>query len=256
MIKAVFAFLVLALSPGCSRQGGDFASVQWTVMGTVASISVRGDEGDVAAVRDVVKSVFCDIEHLLNAHDAKSEINRLAAFSDGEVLEKCSALVRPCYKAAFDMARLTGNAFNPRWRGASTLDLGAIAKGFAVDVASERLEQCGLSDSCEILIDLGGNLKSVSGVWTVGVYGSSEIIKLKPFNAVATSGEYFRGAHIKDARSGKKPAHPPLSVTVFHPSSAMLADALSTVMFIFGADDGTSFLKAEFSDCRAVWAVD
>lgn len=254
MIKALFAFLVLAPLLGCSRQGGDFASVQWTVMGTVASVSVR--RGDCVAVRDVVKGAFSEVERLLNAHDAGSEISKLAALADDEVIQNCSALVRPCYKTAFDMARLSGNAFNPRWRGGMTLDLGAIAKGFAVDVASERLKESGLSDSCEILIDLGGNLKSVSGVWAVGVYGSSERIELKPLNAVATSGEYFRGSHIKDARTGKKPAHPPVSVTVFHPSSAMLADALSTVMFIFGAEDGTRFLRTEFKDCRAVWALE
>ena len=43
------------------------------------------------------------------------------------------------------------------------------------------------------------------------------------------------------------------SVTVVHPSSAMLADGLSTVMFIFGREKGEAFLKKHYPEAKAVW---
>ncbi len=253
MVKAVSALLVLAALSGCFRRDEEFSSVQWPVMGTVASVRVRGS--DCSAVRDVVMQVFSEVESLLNAHNPQSEIRHLAVLSNSEVINKCSPIVRPCYETAFEVARLSGYAFNPRWRGDKTLDLGAIAKGFAVDVASQKLVNGGLAAKYEILIDLGGNLKSVSGQWSVGVYGSSEVLNLQAPCSVATSGEYFRGAHIMDARTGKSPLRSPFSVTVVHPSSAMLADALSTVMFIYGPQEGERFLCEKFPEAKAKWVI-
>jgi thiamine biosynthesis lipoprotein ApbE len=46
-----------------------------------------------------------------------------------------------------------------------------------------------------------------------------------------------------------------LSVTVVHPTSAMLADGLSTVMFIFGREKGEAFLKSRHPEARAVWVM-
>ena len=225
---------------------------EWTVMGTIAAVQWRGAED--ARPDEPVREVFSKIEKLLNAHDPGSELRRLAPLADEEVLAKCDPSVRACYEAAFAMSRETGGAFNPRWRGPGTMDLGAIAKGFAVDCAADALARSGRLPPGGALIDLGGNLKAVSGEWTVGVFGAEgERIALKTGMAVATSGEYYRGRHIMDARTGEAPSNAVFSVSVVHPSSAMLADALSTSLFILGRDAGESFLGSRHPGARAVW---
>ncbi|MGH2511126.1 MAG: FAD:protein FMN transferase, partial [Candidatus Limnocylindrales bacterium] len=60
--------------------------------------------------------------------------------------------------------------------------------------------------------------------------------------AMATSGEYERGGHIVDPRTGRPPAAAWLSVTVSGPSLA-LADAYATTAFAMG-DAGLAWLAA------------
>ena len=104
------------------------------------------------------------------------------------------------------------------------------------------------------LLDLGGNLKAVSGDWRVGVFGGKgEMFTLREGEAAATSGEYFRGRHIHDGRTGGEAAAKVYSVTVIHPSSAMMADALSTTLFILGREKGEAFLRARHPEARAIW---
>ena len=43
------------------------------------------------------------------------------------------------------------------------------------------------------------------------------------------------------------------SVTVIHPSSAMIADGLSTVLFVLGREKGEAFLKKHYPEAEAVW---
>jgi thiamine biosynthesis lipoprotein len=59
--------------------------------------------------------------------------------------------------------------------------------------------------------------------------------------AVCTSGEYERGRHIIDARTGESPTGV-ASVTVIA-SGAMLADALATAAFVMGPREGIQFLE-------------
>jgi len=244
MLCRLSALLVLFVVIGCSRP--TIERIEWPVMGTVAAIQWREEGNGIRGTgnRERVKGVFEDVERLLNAHDPESELNRLAKFSDAEVLAKCDPLVRPCYEAAFRLRNETGGRFNPRWRGAGTLDLGAIAKGFAVDLAAACVTN--------VLIDLGGNLKAVGGDWKVGILGGGEF-RLAVGEGCATSATYFRGDHIKDGRDGSSVSHAPESVTVVHPTSAMLADGLSTVMFILGKEEGRRFLKAHYPEAKAYW---
>jgi thiamine biosynthesis lipoprotein len=129
------------------------------------------------------------------------------------------------------------------------LDLGAIAKGYAVDLACAKAKESGL----EALVDLGGNLKATAGEWRTLIATSAETLVLTGGMACATSAEYFRGAHIRDAKSKARPDGTIRSVTVVHPSSAMLADGLSTVMFILGRERGEEFLHRHYPEARTVW---
>ena len=239
-----YSFLVLSFAialSGCGRAKID--RVEWPVMGTIAAVQLRGElTSDSSRFTAYAMGVFKDVSDALNAHVATSEISRLAQFADDEVLAKCGAMARPCYEAAFKLMRESGGAFNPRWKGPNTLDLGAIAKGFAVDAATQ---ECYV-DGADALIDLGGNLKSVRGRWRTGVRdpfgdGFAAVVELREGEALATSATYYRGSHIYDGRTGLAVSNGVASVTVLC-SSAMWADGLSTTLFVLGPEEGKKFL--------------
>jgi thiamine biosynthesis lipoprotein len=235
---------------------------QWPVMGTVAAVQTRAGDSDHAAALSTAQAAFRQVEKLLNAHDPRSELRRLSARTEDEILAACSPEVRPCYAAAFRLAAQSGGAFNPRWRGAATLDLGAIAKGFAVDRAAAALS----SATGAILLDLGGNVKAVcpsaSGAartWRTGVRspdgnGICAVVQLRDGEAIATSASYYRGRHIFDGRTGRPACGAVASVTVLC-RSAMLADGLSTTLYVLGPEEGLSFLARSGYDASVLFLL-
>ena len=124
------------------------------------------------------------------------------------------------------------------------LDLGGIAKGFALDLAAEKIVSTNRG-----VLDLGGNLKFLgSGKnYRVGIKDpsspdklSQHILEIAPGSAVSTSGDYERKViyngrsygHIIDPVTGY-PADSRFSATAAVPS-AMRADWLSTAVFLRG----------------------
>ena len=150
------------------------------------------------------------------------------------------------------------------------LDLGGIAKGFAVDRASDALRRAGVGN---FLVNLAGNMRGLGGPhagrqgWRIGIRDPARsdawigTVTLADGEGIATSGSYERFvvldgrryAHIIDPRSGH-PVAGILSVTVLAPS-AMEADALSTALFVLGPDAGRGLLIAH-PGCQAVYLLD
>jgi len=133
-----------------------------------------------------------------------------------------------------------------------TLDVGAIAKGLAVDAAARELEPFK-----DFAIDAGGDLylggsNEQDEPWSVGIRhprsDDALIARLRiSDHAVCTSGDYERrtpdGAecHIIDPRTGASPESV-ISATVVA-AGAMLADALATAAFVLGPKEGIDFLR-------------
>jgi len=217
--------------------------LEWITMGTVAAVQTRGGSWEEwKAAHQIVADKFFSVTDEFNTHDPKSAIRRLGT---------CTPFGQPCMVCALTLCEQSGGAFNPRWRKDGILDFGAIAKGFAVDVAAEAV----ITPPGDMLIDLGGNLKSVRGSWQVGIAGSDTVVTLTNRQACATSGEYFRGKHIYDGRTGMKVTNNVYSVTVVHPTSAMLADGLSTTLFILGRTKGEEFLERYYPEAKAFWQM-
>ena len=252
----VACLAAVLLLGGCGRrQGSEWTvrgvdRVNWQTMGTVAAVQTRGCRLGASGFFDATKAVFDGVRIHLDAHSPTSEISRLAPLPAKDVLASCAEMTRPCYAAAFALCEASGGAFNPRWRGEGTLDLGAIAKGFAVDLAADAcLRQ---SPPCALLVDLGGNIKSAKGTWRTGVKdpggdGFAATVELREGEALATSATYYRGGHIRDGRTGRSVDGDVASVTVLA-SSAMWADGLSTALFVLGPDEGRDFLSRHQSD--------
>jgi FAD:protein FMN transferase len=133
-----------------------------------------------------------------------------------------------------------------------TLDLGAVAKGLAVDMAARELDPFR-----DFAIDAGGDLylggsNDQGAPWSVGIRhprNEHELIaSLRISNqAVCTSGDYERRTaggtqhHILDPRTGAS-ARTVASATVVA-SGAMLADALATAAFVLGPEEGIALLN-------------
>ena len=128
------------------------------------------------------------------------------------------------------------------------VDVGGIAKGYAVDRAYEYCLSAGIPD---FLIDFSGNIRAAGRparreCWQIGIrdpFDASRIvctIALPSGMAVSTSGSYERFveifgqrySHIIDPRTGY-PANGTASVTVLC-ADAVTADALSTAFFVAG----------------------
>ena len=242
--RSVLAARALAIASlflvGCGK--APVERVEWPVMSTVAAVQFRGgsvDRGVVESVREAFERTSAEF----NVFDAQSAIRRTG---------KCTAFGRPCWDFAFKLKEQTDGAFDPCWQGKDKLDFGAVAKGFAVDVAAGSVRTNSSPKQCDLLIDLGGNLKAVKGDWAVGIK-DGESFTLHEGEACATSARYYRGDHIKDGRTGGDVTNGVHSVTIVHPSSAMLADGLSTVMFILGRAKGEEFLRRHYPEARVVW---
>ncbi|MEE4452735.1 FAD:protein FMN transferase [Novosphingobium resinovorum] len=123
-----------------------------------------------------------------------------------------------------------------RQPGGLHLDLSGIAKGHAVDALVGLLADMGCH---HVLVEIGGELvgrglRPDGDPWWVDLETPSrDVAPLRVALhqlAVATSGDYVRGHHTIDPRSGEPVRHA-MAVSVIHPS-AMLADAWATALSV------------------------
>ncbi|MBF0164942.1 MAG: FAD:protein FMN transferase [Magnetococcales bacterium] len=137
------------------------------------------------------------------------------------------------------------------------LDLGGIAKGYAVDRAMEILEREGVAHA---LINAGGDMRIAGSKggkpWHIGLRdprqadGVVAVMDLKGSVAISTSGDYerffihqgVRHHHILDPATGHSARSGLMSVSI-QASGSFLADALSTALFVLGETKGLALLE-------------
>lgn len=138
------------------------------------------------------------------------------------------------------------------------LDLGGIAKGYAVDQAIEKLRAAKVEN---VLVNLSGNMYAMGhpkdrAAWRIGIRHPRQKADLLGFielkeEAIATSGDYEkffihngkRYSHIINPSTGY-PVSGIASVTIIAPT-AMEADALSTAVFVLGTEKGLQLIKSK-----------
>ncbi len=150
-----------------------------------------------------------------------------------------------------------------------TLDVGAIAKGYAVEMIAQSLKAKGVTG---FVLNVGGNVRTIgtkpdgSG-FTVGIENPTDTEE--PYIAylsmtdesLVTSGSYQRYYlvdgkryhHIIDSET-LMPAEGFLSVSVLTAHSG-LGDALSTALFCMSLEDGMA-LVASLPDTEAQWVTE
>ncbi|MGZ5201008.1 MAG: FAD:protein FMN transferase [Telluria sp.] len=246
-------------------------------LGTMVEISVEGTDD-----HDAVSGAFAAVARvhaLMSFHDAASDVSRLNRADMGELVE-VDRDTWEVLRIAGDVAALSGGAFDigcaarlVEWRmlpppqaqaphalpGAEVLaleaegavrklapgwiDLGGIAKGYAVDRAVEALQRAGVPGGC---VNAGGDLRAFGTacvpviVRSPATPGSAGATLTLSDTALATSGSYFsatrRGAGMVSALVDARDGHPIVaerSASV-RASRCVLADALTKVVLATG----------------------
>ncbi len=205
------------------------------IMGMPIVVDVRDDDVPSIAL-DEVFDWFREVDQRFSTFKEQSEVSRIArgeldlvdAHADvHEVLERCAAA-----------KEATNGYFDAEAGG--TLDPSGLVKGWSVDRAAAILERAGARNYA---VNAAGDIR-LSGravpewSWRVGIQHPTErdavvkVIETRDL-AVATSGEYARGAHVVDPHTGGRPEGV-ISVTVTGPELAT-ADAYATAAFAMGA---------------------
>jgi thiamine biosynthesis lipoprotein len=206
------------------------------VMGTAISLHAR-DVPDPSIAEAVFESLR-QAEARFSPYRSQSEISRLQR---GELAEaEASADVRHVLALCDDLSRTTSGYFDARHHRADGLpDPTGLVKGWAVEEAALLLEVSGVR---HYALNAGGDVivrgePEPGRPWRIGLRHPDRpdlltgVVSLTR-GAVATSGAYERGEHIRDPHTGRAPRSM-RSVTVVGPSLTY-ADAYATAAFAMG----------------------
>jgi thiamine biosynthesis lipoprotein len=215
-------------------------------MGMPIEIDVRDEHLDPVALDDAFAWLRL-VDETFSTYKPGSEISRLAR---GDVtISQCRSEVGEVLARCRELSDATGGFFS--LRAAGRLDPSGFVKGWAVGKAADILSEAGAR---AFSINAGGDIvlrgrPAPAEPWRIGIRHPVELDKLAAVLAgediaIATSGEYERGAHVIDPHTGRPPAGL-LSATIVGPDLAT-ADAYATATFAMG-DQGPEW-AASLSD--------
>ncbi len=226
----------------------------WTTTSEVARVNREGFAGtivhpEVATVIDAALNLWRNSDR---AFDITVEpLVRLWGFIGGVRRMPSDAEVQNAFRhVGAQRVQFDASTRHIRFESDSVrIDLGGIAKGYAVDVAAESLKAHGVEHA---LVDLTGNMAAIghppgAPAWRIGIRDPHDRIRffaripLVDGDAISTSGQYEqfvpsngkKFGHILDPRTGR-PVEGLLSVTVVA-RSALACDSWDTPLFVLGA---------------------
>lgn len=181
------------------------------------------------------------------------------------------ASVPPCPCAVSAFSAVTAVALEratiARHDSLAWIDSGAFGKGAALSAAVDSLWAAGIADA---FLNFGGQIvalgRSPAGtVWTIGVahpvHRELPVATVRLSNqSAATTAQSVRFVeaagdtigHVLDPRTGR-PVPPWGSVTVVH-RDPLVADILSTALFVMGPDEGLAWLEGR-EDVAALFVI-
>ena len=206
------------------------------IMGTAISIDVRDD-----LPADGLETAFAylvEVDRRFSTYKPESEVSRL---NRGEIDPAETSPDLRLVLALCEQVRETSDGYFDvkAHRTDGGLDPSGLVKGWALEGAGRILESAGAHNYC---INGGGDLvirghPEPGQPWRIGIRHPMLADKLAKVlavtdAAVATSGAYERGEHVRDPFTGHAPAGI-LSITVVGPSLTF-ADAYATAAFAMG----------------------
>lgn len=258
---------VLLCLGGCQTQSRETVFA----MDTVMDLQVWGPDSKKAV--QTVRHLLTDLE---DNWSAQMEDSKISALNRGEVV--ADALLDKVQT----LSQRTGGAFDPQlytllsaWgfydkqyrvptqaqideaSKDSKWDLGGAVKGYAGDLAVERLQAL---DVDYAILNLGGNIQTYGNKpggepWSIGIQNPDGgdylgLVSVVGTMSVVTSGDYqryfeqdgIRYHHILDPETGFPADSGLRSVTVIC-RDGLTADCLSTALFVMGLEEGSAFWR-------------
>ncbi len=230
--------------PGVSRYAGSKnLTVDPLVCEVVEAAKLMGDRSD--GVFDIT------ILPLLKAYGFRNNRSNLTRIPEPEQVAELLSKIN--YRQIFvdNEKQLIGLESS-----GAQIDLGGIAKGYAVDRAVYILRSHGIQKA---IINAGGDIFAIGAPngeegWHIGIQHPQYPEKLAATvhirdKAIATSGNYENFIRVNGRRYGQlfdprtgNPSNPMLSATIVA-STSMEADALSTTAFLKGQQSGYLFVQ-------------
>jgi len=269
-MKYLAYFIIALIVAGCNAEPVVERQKQ-LALGTFVEITIADGGVSQAHKIKVLSNCFSHInriENLLSRYNPDSDISRVNDLAwHGPV--PIDPLTIDVLKKAVEFYELTDGAFDvTKQAGGSSLieidvventvllkkedlkiDLGAIAKGFAVDEAVMVLKGLRIKNA---LINAGGDMyclgKGLKGKgWRIGIQDPHDKKKLLDTmwvknKAVATSGDYEQGPHIVDPGINAHVVDAPESITIIAPDCTT-ADALATAVSVLGEERGKELVE-------------
>ena len=258
------------------------------LLGTFVEIGLRSGN---AALFDMAFSRIEEVQQLMSAHSVDSDLSKIARTAHHEwvtVHPSTAEVIRHSLKwaeasdAAFDPIRAGVELIhrgrrpwfmeelpdrNATWRDLEVdechvrstrpiaLDLGGIAKGYAVDQAAEIIAGHG----CDGIVNAGGDIRFIGNeertafIRKPDVAGGLLELREIPLPALATTASYVfpeeaANLDLIDSKAGGL-VLPHISITVVA-ATCMLADAMTKVVLNLPADRAAVVLKR--LDCHAL----
>jgi thiamine biosynthesis lipoprotein len=204
------------------------------IMGMPIQIDVRDAAVDTAAL-DAAFDWLRVVDQTFSTYKPDSEISRLAR---GELtIAECRPEVDEVLTRCAQLREETAGFFSAR--AAGELDPSGLVKGWAVGRAADILTAAGARN---FSINAGGDIvlrgrPTPEEHWRIGIQhplqpGKVAAVLAGEDVAIATSGEYERGAHVIDPHTGQPPVGL-LSATIVGPDLGT-ADAYATATFAMG----------------------
>ena len=203
-------------------------------------------------------------------HDIREEADRNFGFIQESYLPTKEELQEAAKHTSIDLLVIDREAStvyisDPK----ASIDVGAIAKGYTVDIVYEKLVRMG-ADS--VVLNIGGNIRTIglkpSGEeWVTGITNpdknsdNSLICRIKlGETSIVTSGDYERFFYAADEKYHHiidpvtlYPSNYFSSVSIITESSA-LADALSTALFCMSYEDGLRLVNS-IGGIEVIWVT-
>ena len=223
------------------------------VWGTIVFIECDGPDKDLLnSGIDKCAEYFQEVDEVFSTYKNESQVSKLRR--DEIKIEECSQDLQEVWQLCLQAKEITDGAFDP-WCVEGGFDPSGYVKGWASDKAIAILRSHGATF---IQVNGAGDLSLFGGPHKIGIRSPEDAkVILKVFElsggAIATSGTYERGAHIKDPHTGLI-AIGARSATVVGPDGG-LADALATALIVAGRDGAIWFNRSELAQYSA-WVID
>lgn len=212
------------------------------IMGMPISIDIQDCQDE--SVFQAAFTRLRQIDKRFSTYKTDSEVSRFATgkIAEADLSDELKNVIKACREA-----ETKTDGYFSAW-AAGAFDPSGYVKGWAIAQAGKIIEKAGYKTYC---IGAGGDILASSGSdykWKIGIQDprdKSKILDVLSISngAVATSGNYERGAHIINPKT-KKPADELLSVTVTGPD-IIWTDVLATAIFAMGKDKAAEFIKSQ-----------